>query len=155
MPGESADTATREKDTLWVTVQTMGVVSANNFMNNSKMFLCTIDTYSRKWRRWAVLQWMTWYKWPNDICKIWTTHRNELHIRDVQRVLQADENTTVHNIILLHQSNGQVESCIQFLECLIKKCLDTNQGVSHALLQIRTTFIGAGLPSPAGLLFDR
>ena len=36
-----------------------------------------------------------------------------------------------------------------------QKCLYTNQDVSLALLQIQSTPIGAGLPSPAMLLFKR
>ena len=54
-----------------------------------------------------------------------------------------------------HQSNGQVEACIKFVKCTIKKCLDSNNGVNLALLQIRSLSIGTGLPSPAMLLFNR
>ena len=54
-----------------------------------------------------------------------------------------------------HQSNGQVEACIKLVKSRIKKCLDTNQDVSLALLQIQSTPIGAGLPGPTILLFNR
>ena len=36
-----------------------------------------------------------------------------------------------------------------------QKCLDTNNAINLALLQIRSTAIGAGLPSPTTLLFNR
>ena len=35
-----------------------------------------------------------------------------------------------------HQSSGQVEACIKFIKCAIKKCIDTNQDINLALLQI-------------------
>ena len=36
-----------------------------------------------------------------------------------------------------------------------KKCRQNNNDVTFALLQIRSTLIGAGIPSPALLLFSR
>ena len=36
-----------------------------------------------------------------------------------------------------------------------QKCLDNNDDLCLALLQIRSTLIGAGLPSPATLFFNR
>ena len=35
-----------------------------------------------------------------------------------------------------NQSNGQVKAYLRFVKCTIKKCLDTNQDISVALLQI-------------------
>ena len=52
-----------------------------------------------------------------------------------------------------HHSNGQVEACIKFVKCAIKKCFHNNDGVNLALLQMILTPIGAGLPSYAILLF--
>ena len=37
----------------------------------------------------------------------------------------------------------------------MKKCLDTNQNISLALLQIQSMPVGAGFPSPATILFNR
>ena len=42
----------------------------------------------------------------------------------------------------------------KFVECTIKKCLNNND-VNLALLQMRLTTIGARLPSPTTLLFNR
>ena len=39
--------------------------------------------------------------------------------------------------LLHHKSNAQVEACIKFIKCRIKKCLDNNNYVNLALLQIR------------------
>ena len=54
-----------------------------------------------------------------------------------------------------HQSNGVVEACIKCVMCTIKKCLNTNQDISLALLQIQSTPVGAGLPSHATILCNR
>ena len=53
-----------------------------------------------------------------------------------------------------HQSNGQVEACIKFIKCTIKKCSDSGGDIHMVLLQIRTTPLGQGLPSSAMLLFN-
>ena len=53
-----------------------------------------------------------------------------------------------------HQSNGQVEACIKFIKCTLKKCADSGGDIQMALLQIFTTPLGQGLPSPATLLFN-
>ena len=54
-----------------------------------------------------------------------------------------------------HQSNGQVEACIKFYEMRNKKCFGTNQYVIVAILQMESTPMCTGLPSPARLLFKR
>ena len=53
-----------------------------------------------------------------------------------------------------HQSNGQVQACITFVKHT-KKCRQTNNNVHFALLQIRSTPVSAGLPSPAKMLFNK
>ena len=53
-----------------------------------------------------------------------------------------------------HQSNGQIEACIKFIKHIIKNCSDSSGYIHIALLQIRTTPLGQGLPSPATLLFN-
>ena len=42
-----------------------------------------------------------------------------------------------------------------FVKCTIKKCRQSNNDVNFALLQIRSTPIGTGIPSPAMLLFNK
>ena len=54
-----------------------------------------------------------------------------------------------------HQSNGQVKACIKFIKCTFKKCANAGGDINMTLLQICTTPIGQGLPSPATLMFGR
>ena len=51
-----------------------------------------------------------------------------------------------------HQSNGQVEACINIIKHTIKKCFDANADVNLASLQIRSTPLGPGLPHHLMLL---
>ena len=51
-----------------------------------------------------------------------------------------------------HQSNRQVEACIKLIKCTIKKCSDSGDDIHMAILQIRSTPLGQGLPSPPMLL---
>ena len=53
-----------------------------------------------------------------------------------------------------HQSNRLVEACIKFIKHTMKKCSDSSGDIHMALLQIRTTPLGQGLPSPVTLLFN-
>ena len=52
-----------------------------------------------------------------------------------------------------HQSNGQVEACIKFVKCTLKKCFDSRGDPHITLLQIHMTPLGPRLPSPATMLF--
>ena len=54
-----------------------------------------------------------------------------------------------------HQSNGQVKACIKFIKCTFKKCADSGEDINMALLQIHTTPLYQGLPSPATIMFNR
>ena len=53
-----------------------------------------------------------------------------------------------------HQSNGQVETCIIFVNHTLKKCFDTKGDPHTFLLWILMTLLGPGLPSLATLLFS-
>ena len=52
-----------------------------------------------------------------------------------------------------HQSNGQVEACIKFIKCTLKKCFYSRDDPYIALLQMCMIPHGQGLPSPATMLF--
>ena len=54
-----------------------------------------------------------------------------------------------------HQSNGQVEVCIKFFKCSIKKYIYGTKDINLTLLQIQSTPGGVRLPSPATMLFNR
>ena len=52
------------------------------------------------------------------------------------------------------QSNRQGEACIKFVKCTRKKCFDTKGDPHIAVLQIRMTLQGPGLPSLATIWFN-
>ena len=52
------------------------------------------------------------------------------------------------------QSIGQVKACIKFIKHTLTKCADSSWHIHMVLLQIHTTPLGQGLPSPATLLFN-
>ena len=53
-----------------------------------------------------------------------------------------------------HESNGQVEACIKFINHTMKKCIETNEDIHVALVQIRSVPLEPGLQSPTTLLFN-
>ena len=53
-----------------------------------------------------------------------------------------------------HQSNGQVKECLKFIKWTIKKCIYPKSDTHVALLQIKSTLLGPGLPCLATLLFN-
>ena len=53
-----------------------------------------------------------------------------------------------------HQSNGQVEACIKFVKCTVKKCFDSRDDPNIAVVQKYMTPLQQGLPSPATMLFN-
>ena len=53
-----------------------------------------------------------------------------------------------------HQHSGQVEVCIKIVKCTMKKCIENNDDVHVALLQIRAMLLEPGLLSPGMLLFN-
>ena len=54
-----------------------------------------------------------------------------------------------------HQSNGQIEACINFVKRTMKKCCEVNADTFVPLLQTRSTLISPGLPRLATLLFNK
>ena len=53
-----------------------------------------------------------------------------------------------------HQSNGQVEVHIKFTKHSMKKCFESNEDIHVTLLQVKSSPLEPGLPSPATLLFS-
>ena len=53
-----------------------------------------------------------------------------------------------------HQSNRQVEACIKFVKCTLKKSFDSRTDPHVALLQIQMMLLGQGLASPFTMLFN-
>ena len=52
------------------------------------------------------------------------------------------------------QSNSQVEVCIKFVKVTMKKCIETDDDIHIAFLQITSTPLEPGLLSSAMLLFN-
>ena len=50
--------------------------------------------------------------------------------------------------------HGQVEACIKFVKCTLKKCFDSRSDLHIALLQIQMTPLGQGLASHTTMLFN-
>ena len=92
--------------------------------------------------------------------RIWTTKKDyfrcgdEFNIRNITRILKKAKHSAFHNVIL-SPSNQEVEISIKFVKPTIKKCIDTNQDIHLALLQIKSTALGAGFSSLAIILFIR
>ena len=53
-----------------------------------------------------------------------------------------------------YQSNSQVEAYIKFIKHTMEECINTNDDINIALLQIKATPLEPGLPTPATLLFN-
>ena len=53
-----------------------------------------------------------------------------------------------------HQGNGQVEACIKFVKCTLKKCFDSRGDPLIALLQMHMILLGQECPSPATILLS-
>ena len=73
------------------------------------------------------------------------------HFKEFCRHMNTD---LVVTSLYHHQSKSMMEAFIKFVKCSIKKCRQTNNDVHFALLQIRSTLVNAGLPSPAMMLFN-
>ena len=56
--------------------------------------------------------------------------------------------------LYLQQSNRQVEAHIKFVKHTLKKCFDSRGDPHIGLLQILSTLVGQGLPSPKTILFN-
>ena len=79
----------------------------------------------------------------------------KFHIRIILAILQTDEHTADHNIILSPAEQWLGGGVYEIHEMSSQKCLDTNNDVNLTLLQIRSKPKGVGLPSPSMLLFNR
>ena len=66
--------------------------------------------------------------------------------------MNLEQNTTSSFLL---QSNGPVKVWMRLVKCIIKTCPNTNNNKNLSLLQIISTSIGTGIPSPAMLLIYR
>ena len=74
--------------------------------------------------------------------------------KKIQGILQKTEYRECIASSYHCQSNGHVEACTSFSKEMLRKCIDTNADPYIASLQIRSTPLGKGIPSPVTLLFN-
>ena len=81
--------------------------------------------------------------------------RHELHIRDIQTILQVNEHRADNIIVISPPDQGPGGSMYKIQKLQNQRCLGANNDVNLALLEIRSTPMVEGLPSPSTLVFNR
>ena len=139
------------------------VISADIFHFNNKNYLCVID-YNSKFAVIKRLEGLSAENLINTIKVIFAKYgippkimsdagRNFVSGRSQQFCKTINVEQAVSSAYH-HQSNGQVKACIKFIKDTFQKCADLGRDINMALLQIRMTPLGQGLPSPATLMFN-
>ena len=139
------------------------VLGVNIFHFNNKNYVCIIDYHSKLpiikrmdelsteslisttkviFAEYGILHRLMSDTGPNFIFEKFTRFCSRLNIK--QAVSSAYH----------HQNNGQVKAYIKFIKHTLEKCMDSGGDIYMALLQIHTTPLGQGLPSPETLLFN-
>ena len=134
------------------------------FHNNNKNYLCIID-YNSKFLIIKRLEGLSAENLTNAVkiifteygipCKIMSDAGTNFVSDKFQKFCRAINIEQATLSAYHHQSNRQVEACIKFIKWTFKKCAKSSRDINMALLQIDTTPLGPGLPSPATLLFNR
>ena len=127
---------------------------------NNKNYLCIIDYHSKfpVIKRMKGLSTESNCNNKGDICRIQNRLMSDAGTNFIsERFRRFCSRLNIDQTLLSayhHQSNGWVEACIKFIKCTLKKCANSSGDIHMALLQIHTTPLGQGLPSPATLLFN-
>ena len=139
------------------------VLGTDIFHFNNQNYLCIVD-YHSKFPMVKTLEGLSAESLIATIKVIFTEYGIPHKIMsDVSTNFVSDKfqkfcnSINVEQTVLLayhHQSNGQVEVCIKLIKCSFKKCAESGGDINMALLQICTTPLGQGLPSPA-TVFNR
>ena len=121
------------------------MIGADMFILNNKHYLCIVDFHSK----FQIIK-----KTENlsadsliSTCKIiFAEYRiPKKMMSDSRGNFVSDKFKTFYKIANIeqafsssyhHQSNGQVEACIKFVKCTLKKCFDFRSDLHMALLQI-------------------
>ena len=139
------------------------VLGTDVFHFNNKNYLCIVDYHSK----FPVIKRMEWLSTESLIttvkvifaeygipCKLMSdTGTNFISDKFRKFCTKLNIEQAVSSVYH-HQSNRQVEACIKFIKCTLKKCADCGGDIHMALLHICTTPLGQGLPSPAALPFN-
>ena len=157
MLGISANTTSREGNSIWGTMQVPGVGLCWYLFVKNKTVLYIVE-YNSKFpivERLTALQLMTWLKQPRLYLQNQDSPRKLFQMQEWISQQRCSDNFADRWIFLLPQEHWSGGSVYKIYEMHNQKCLATNNDVSLALLQIRSVPTGAGLPSPAMLLFKR
>ena len=140
------------------------VISTDVFHFNNKNYLCIVDHHS-KFPVIKRLERLSVESLVNTVKIIFAKYgipqkiMSDSGINFVSDTFQQFcKSINIQQAVLLtyhHQSNGQVKACIKFIKHTFRKCSESGRGINMALLQIRTTLLCQGLPSPATLMFNR
>ena len=140
------------------------MVGADIFMVDNKTLLCIVDCY-RKFlivknvsspladdldQRTKLI--LTECRLPKEIVSDAGTNFTSETVKDFYRKITFQQSKASS---YYHQNNGQAETCMNVFKHKIKKCLDTTQDISLVLLQIQSMPLGAGLPTPVMMFFNR
>ena len=165
MLGVSAGTTIWEDNPIWSTIRNPGRwLVLIHFCQKKKTLLC-IEDYYRKLSIVKKKRWQSYSRWPDknsqgcffqnlhfqwQLCQMlaWTSYHRWSDIS------QEEEHSTGHNIIL-SPKQWLGGSTHKICKAHGQRCLDTNNNVNLALLQIRSTPMSAGLPHPSTLLFNK
>ena len=137
------------------------VIGADVFQLNSKNYICLVNYHSK----FPVIKQMNGLSADSLIaavkvifaeyhipCRIMSDAGSNFILEKFRNFFSGVDIEQAVSSSYHHQSNRQVEACIKFIKCTMKKCSDGD--IHMAMLQIRTTPMGQGLPSPATLLYD-
>ena len=140
------------------------VISADVFHFNNKNYLCIID-YNSKFPVVKKLEGLSVESLITTTKIIFAKYGNPQKVMSdasmnfvSDRFHQFCKSINIEQAVSSahhHQSNGQVEACIKLIKCTFKKCTNAGRDINVALLQICTTPLGQGLPSPTTLMFGR
>ena len=140
------------------------VLGADVFHFNNKNYLCVVD-YHSKFPMVKILEGLSAESLIATIkiifakygipCKVMSNAITYFVSDKFQKFCNSTSVKQVVSSTYHHQSNGQVKACIKLIKQTFKKCADSGGDINMALLQICTTPLGQGLPSPATLMFNQ
>ena len=142
-----------------IPVRPWDVIGADMFTLNNKHYLCVVDYHSKfpiitKTEHSLILTCkiiFAEYRIPKKIM----SDSGGNFISDKFKTFS--KSLTIEQAFLssyYHQSNGQVEACMKFVKCTLKKCFDTRGDPHISLLQIQMILCGQGLSGLTTMLFN-
>ena len=138
----------KETKSPWIPRKPWEVVRAGLFTLHNKYYLCIVDYHSK----FSVIKMVedlledslilacriifSEYGLPK---KIMSDAGGNIISDKFKRFCQSMKIEQTVFLLYHHHSNGQVEACIKFIKCSIRKGIDTKSDIHISLLQIRST----------------